>query len=101
MQYLSSVARGEVAAAEGEFCAGSVAAGKKTAPASNRLIEVSARVRIMSRALPPANSSHARADYTQRMPPYNGIPAANGACSLAGGATAATWRRGGQDPDST
>ena len=68
-----------VAAAEGEVCAGSVAAGKKTAPASTMLIEVSARVRIMGRSLPRAPKSQNKTGYTnvcvcaptlhQRMPP--------------------------------
>src|SRR5712692_4619505 len=62
MQYVSNVARW--AAAEGELCAGSVAAGKKTEPASTMLIEVRTRVRTMCGSLPRANKSPDWAGYT-------------------------------------
>src|SRR5437762_8352376 len=76
MQNLSTVARFVVAAAEGgscagefgagEFCAASVTAEKKTAPASAMLIDARVRVRIY-RSLPRAN----RADKARRLHPVS------------------------------
>src|SRR2546425_7414345 len=68
MQYVFSVPRWAVAAVEGEFCAGRVAAGKNT-PASTMLIEVSARGRTMCRSLPRQQVTQQRRLH-QAMPPY-------------------------------
>src|SRR5262245_60248724 len=61
MQYLSSVARW--AAAAGEFCADSIAAGKKP-PASTRLMEVRARARITVASSLARRTDHMTAQVT-------------------------------------